>query len=636
MLQTSENPIPHHEESRIPHPDTISLKKSSTLNGLIDRFIWLNERRPTQRATPQKPREEIGVEKSRTAQRPVESRRGLVAVQNSIESILNFKTNPNLEEAKVTLRGNVFPRVLRDQDKILHGKGESVSKKLSIPNKYWETFQREKKYRDLIPRPKRQEAAANFPGRKRTLDSSEETSRILGRKTLSYSEPTNRPSTGTHSGEKLYTDPRRLVSILGDPLPYKRSNIANQKARSVRSKRVQVSRKERKKKAHRKKHFKKPFLHSWRLESSDWNKQDMDEFYSQDFDSNYLDGELTRRDKSEHKMLERLLDDSSPSFGTRDEKLEEESTIKQIEDLSRQSTALSKEYDFTDLPSQFANMEVSEGDLPWYDQINDGGVNVRKSRVTRRKDKKLHHTRANLRSEKRFTQKRGKRENSARFVLRSYRYSRRNLKGNFPIKLKTRSSYHQATSLSLPRQRRDKRSFHHHRYYHHHLWPPSALQVRMFPYYDYPYAMDNSESGFIHFHRFPTLQRYPSLQRWPGSPMSSMAERFIPFPRVPKISEFSPDPLERLERLPPPTPIPPAIMDQEEAGTREDEPIDELTPLPEPIPEPEPPPIPELASIKEIPPISEPQEKAPDNLDPKKTFDTGESNGGVKKSTSRQ
>ena len=77
-------------------------------------------------------------------------------------------------------------------------------------------------------------------------------------------------------------------------------------------------------------------------------------------------------------------------------------------------------------------------------------------------------------------------------------------------------------------------------------------------------------------------------------------------------------------------------MDQEEAGTREDEPIDELTPLPEPIPEPEPPPIPELASIKEIPPISEPQEKAPDNLDPKKTFDTGESNGGVKKSTSRQ
>ncbi|XP_022802101.1 uncharacterized protein LOC111339664 [Stylophora pistillata] len=348
-------------------------------------------------------------------------------------------------------------------------------------------------------------------------------------------------------------------------------------------------------------HFKNPFMHSWRQENPDWIKQDMDEFYSQDFDSDYLDEKLTRRDESEHNMLERLLDDSSPSFGTRDEKLEEESTIKQIEDLSRQSTALSKDYNFTDLPSQFANMEVSEGDLPWYDRVNDGGLNVRKSRVTRSKDRRHHHTKTNLKSKKQFTQNREK---------------------NF-----------RATSSSLPKQRRNKRSF-----YHHHLRPPSALQVRsaqMFPYYDYPYAMDNSESGFIHFHRFPTLHRYPNLQRWPESTMSTMAERFIPFPRLPKITEFSPDPLERLERLPPPSPIPPAIMDQEEAGTREDEPIDELTPLPEPIPEPEPPPIPELASIKEIPPISEPQEKAPDNLDPKKTFDTGESNGGVKKSTSR-
>jgi len=42
-----------------------------------------------------------------------------------------------------------------------------------------------------------------------------------------------------------------------------------------------------------------------------------------------------------------------------------------------------------------------------------------------------------------------------------------------------------------------------------------------------------------------------------------------------------------------------------------------------------------LPFIKEIPPIAEPQEPAPENLDPKKTFDTGESNGGVKKSSSR-
>lgn len=75
----------------------------------------------------------------------------------------------------------------------------------------------------------------------------------------------------------------------------------------------------------------------------------MDEFYFQDFDFNYLDGELIRRDKSEYKMLECFLDDFLLFFGIRDEKFEEEFIIKQIEDLSRQSIVLFKEYDFIDL-----------------------------------------------------------------------------------------------------------------------------------------------------------------------------------------------------------------------------------------------------------------------------------------------
>ena len=625
MFQTSANPIPR--------PDTMSLKKSATANGLNGRFIWFNVRRPTQAATPQLPQEEVGVKKSSTAERPVEARRGLITVHDSIESILNFKTHPNLEEAKITQQGNLFSRVLHDQDRLLYGKGQSISRKLVVPNPDVVAFQRNKKYRDFIPRPQRQRPVASLSGRKRNLEFPHDTSNILRRKTLLYTEPAYRPTGGTRVGKEVHIDPRQLVSILGDPLPYRRTNIANHNTPSVVSKRVQVSRMERRKKGNRKPHFKDPVIHGLRLENSDQDMKDIDPFYSQDLDSNYmpLDGELIRRDPSEHNMLERLLDDYSPSFGTRDEKSEKESTIKQIEELNTQNSVLPKDYEFTDLPSEFANMEVSEGDLPWYDRLNEGGINIRKSKITRKKDKGRGHNNAILSSKEHFghvkIHKRRKGAGSAKLAPRFPRHSRWNLKRKFHHRGTTGTKHHQAFSSFHPKQRKIKRSLRHHR--HNHRWRPSYLHVRspqMSPYYDYP--------SFIHFHRFPSLYRYPSLHRWPKFPLSSMAESFVPFARLPKISEFSPQPLDRLERLPPPPPIPPAIMDREEAGTREEEPIDEWAPFPEPIPEPEPPPIPELAPIKEIPPISEPQEPAPDNLDPKKTFDTGESNGGVKKSSS--
>ena len=64
-------------------------------------------------------------------------------------------------------------------------------------------------------------------GSKRALIFSDDTAKILERKTLLYSEPFYRPTGALEKNEHL--DPRRLISILGDPLPvYKRSDFADQ------------------------------------------------------------------------------------------------------------------------------------------------------------------------------------------------------------------------------------------------------------------------------------------------------------------------------------------------------------------------------------------------------------------------
>ena len=575
LFQTSANPIPH--------PDSMSLKKSATANRLSQRFMWINVGRPTHRATPQIPEEEVGVKKSSTAKRPAARRSGLISGQDSIEAILNFKTHPDMGETRVTEEGNLVSRVLHDQDKLkmLYGKGTSASKEFVIPA-YDSAmlFRRDQTSRNPIPRPQTDSSEG-----KRGLVLPGDTTNILRRKTLLYSEPSYRPSGGTSTGKEVHTDPRQLISILGDPLPYKRSDISHKEASSPRKERDER------------------FMSS---ENSDRDVQDVDAFYNRD-----LEDELSRRDPGEHNMLEHLLDDYSPSFGTRDEKMERESTIKQIEKLTQQSSAVSKDFDFTGLPSEFANMEVSEGELPSYEQIEDTGFNIRRSKVSKNAHKKHGHKVA---------------------VLSSKR-----------LQVKTGPDCDEAYSSSQFRALKTKRSlpYNHrrHRHHHRHRWRSPYLHIRSPEnslYSEYPDEQEQQDyedlpelSSVMQFHRLPMAQR------WPTFPISLMAERFVRFPRLPKISEFSPEPLERLEHLPPPPPIPPAIIDREKAGDREAEPVDEWAPFPEPIPEPEPPPIPELPFIKEIPPIAEPQEPAPENLDPKKTFDTGESNGGVKKSSSR-
>lgn len=611
------------------------MKKSATENGLNGKYIWVKVgQRPLYQATPQIPEVEGGVKKSSTAKRPVERRNGIIALQDSVESILHFKTHSNLEQARVTKEGNLFSRVLHDQDKLkmLYGKGESISKKLLIPT--YEgvgSFRRDQTSRNHIPRPQTEGVADSSEG-KRTLVSLDDATKILRRKTVLYSEPSYRPTSGAFAIKQLHTDPRQLISFLGDPISYKRSDIVNYEASSVRKKKVQVAaepernvnRKERAKGAHRKQRFMDPRGQALRQENWDQDVQDTDSFYNQD-----LDGELNRREPSEHRMLEHLLDDYAPSFGTKDEKMERESTIRQIEQLTTQSSTASKDYDFTgtSIPSEFANMEVSEGELPPYERIEQG-INVRKSKVSRKKNKVHAHKKAVLSSEGHFGE-----VLVPALAPRSPPWNQATIGW-----VKTGSEF--AHLSTRPRLRKTKRSLYHHRHHHHHWWRPPYLHVRspqVSPYYDYPDEQENQDyddiprlSSFRKFHRYPSAQPWPKFQA-----LSSMAERFVPYPHLPKIREFSPQPLESLEHLPPPPPIPPAIMDREEAGDREAEPVDEWAPFPEPIPEPEPPPIPELAFIKEIPPISEPQEPAPDNLDPKKTFDTGESNGGVKKSSSR-
>lgn len=314
-------------------------------------------------------------------------------------------------------------------------------------------------------------------------------------------------------------------------------------------------------------------------------------------------------------MLEHLLDDYSMSFGTRDERLEKEDTIKQIEELNLQNSVLSKDDDFLRFQDDMSNMEVTEGDLPPYDRIpgnTEDGINIRRSHFSGTKG-----------------------WNTARDIKKSYSQERR--QGPDVGRAMTGTSL----SSSRPRLREKvKRSLGYHHHYHHH-WRPSYLHVRsrhFFPYHDFPDEPEPIEpipriTNFMDFPRFPTARRLPIF------PTSLIAERFVPYPRLPSIDENFPPLLEKLERLPEPPPIPQAILEREETGSRESEPFSEGAPLPEPVPAPEPPPIaepppiPELAPIKEIPPIAEPQEKTPPNLDPKKTFGTGKSNGGVKKST---
>jgi len=271
---------------------------------LKDKFILYNLASPTHRATPQIPLEEEGVKKSSTAERPVESKRSALII-DSIESILNFKTRPNDLETGVADEARfAVSRELQDRNKLksLYGKGPPVSKKLDIPtykNKMevfrrvqtpliplphissnsatgdllaakapvfrrgetsrfpiprprskdtdsdslvaeTEVFHRGQTSRNPIPHPLLEVNGGESSGSKRNLAFSDGTSKILERKTLLYSEPLYRP-TGGLVVRKEPLDPRRLISILGDPLPFSKSNIAANKDTSHVSKRVHIN-----------------------------------------------------------------------------------------------------------------------------------------------------------------------------------------------------------------------------------------------------------------------------------------------------------------------------------------------------------------------------------------------------------
>ena len=259
----------------------MSLKKSETEKGLRDKFISYSLHSPTHGATPQSPQEENGVKKSSTAQRPEESKRSGLII-GSVESILNFKTHPTVEEEGVTTKERyLVSRVLQDRES---KKGTLLSRKIEMPTYNYEAdmfrrfqtprvptswtpvnselstktlsisispprgsidtssdslgsevFRRGQTSRNPIPHPSPEGTGGDSLGKKRTFVFSDDTSKILERKTLLYSEPLYRPQI-----RKQPIDPRRLISILGDPLPFKRSDIARNQDASRARKRVHV------------------------------------------------------------------------------------------------------------------------------------------------------------------------------------------------------------------------------------------------------------------------------------------------------------------------------------------------------------------------------------------------------------
>ena len=103
---------------------------------------------------------------------------------------------------------------------------ESAFSRDSLESKT-EVYRRKQTSRDSIPHLPPENSVRESLGSKRALIFSDDTAKILERKTLLYSEPFYRPTGALEKNEHL--DPRRLISILGDPLPvYKRSDFADQ------------------------------------------------------------------------------------------------------------------------------------------------------------------------------------------------------------------------------------------------------------------------------------------------------------------------------------------------------------------------------------------------------------------------
>lgn len=271
MYQTSANPIPH--------PDTESLKKSQMFRELREKLIFYDLQGPTRDGTPQRASDENGEKKSSTG-RPARNNRSLRNSNiASTESKLKSRTRPTFKVIDVGLKGitaisngennkaesekerfvsNKIIKLSKDNRKAQveknggtpHLPNRSIERytdirkqpelkifrrlqphprKLKNGDKYSQTadkqrFRRGQTSRNPIPHPPSESSSWDPKENKRTFALTDDTSQILQRKTLLYSDPIYRP-TGVASSREEPIDPRRLISILGDPVPSKKSTI---------------------------------------------------------------------------------------------------------------------------------------------------------------------------------------------------------------------------------------------------------------------------------------------------------------------------------------------------------------------------------------------------------------------------
>ena len=287
MYQTSANPIPH--------PDAESLKKSQMFRELREKLIFYDLRGPTRDGTPQRASDENGEKKSST-RRPARNKR---SQRNSNiasnESKLKSRTSSAFKVVDVGLKGKTIisngennkaesererfvsnkiiklskgmgkakveknggaPRLpnrsierytdIREQPEVkISRRLQPHLRKLKNGDKYSQTadkqrFRRGQTSRNPIPHPPSESSSWDPKENKRTFALTDDTSKILQRKTLLYSDPFYRP-TGVASSREEPIDPRRLISILGDPVPSKKDTIPRKLKVSKGSKKIESS-----------------------------------------------------------------------------------------------------------------------------------------------------------------------------------------------------------------------------------------------------------------------------------------------------------------------------------------------------------------------------------------------------------
>lgn len=312
------------------------------------------------------------------------------------------------------------------------------------------------------------------------------------------------------------------------------------------------------------------------------------------------------RDRSEHGMLARLLDQNAMGFGTKQEKQDKEFTIREIEKYTDASSRLPPGFtvptqslsDFTDA----SNLDVSIGTTSENDekaQDQDSHNDYRKSSIPRHASIRPHKmTKLNAKNRK---YDKGSSKNGAQFKH-----------------LRSHSSKH-GSAKSYKRN-------------------GFSMYEKLSRYPEFPKI-----SSAFPISKFSLAGHFPRNLPFSGAESFKHYKHFQPFQGFDRNANIEDeDEEEDNTEIRPPPPLPPTLISREHTSQREavprDEaqPIDEPAPIREPAPIPEIAPIPELPSIKEIPPISENREPQPKPLDPKKTFEKAESNGGVKKSLNKQ